>query len=493
MTEKLFFLLLIVFLAAAVILYVNYSQESFSVSNFGKFADFTGLAKEKLGFLLKGKKEKDYFNFSLRQELLTLSEKHQALLQNRHELTIQRANAVKELLSLCDQGKNDAKQHIDVLHQEEKNVLKAKSRFEELGKDMLSAFSLPDIASREKSYEEFEVKLQGIFHEVIDNPKEGLIGFTDILKDLREMIIAGEKGKVDGCPDIKECLNEYLEEIYKGWKKVGLDSVFASKKDINNLLELLTQREYESRLMLNNAEATGKSVEDIELRLDGEFKKMVEGFAGVTEKDITDYLAFFKEMVKEETVMLANLELNNKRFLDVYMSSQKKMREAVNRLKLNSPGKFSAFSGSFEENSLKAKDSLKRFIEAQTQISSMITLGNKERQSLASKIAEKKGVDLDLLLEDTTLEQRMPQSPSEQSKRAWVDLKDKRESLLESTESAIENTPPSSDPNEQILQQNLKRVRDRREERLKQQTRQEDINNKMQREKDRVTDSGFYN
>ena len=137
MSDKIFLLLIVVFCCIGVMLYLNYVEQTGAINPFASLIDLGGLAKSKLESPIKVTKEKDFFNFNLRRELLRLSERQTEMQAQRHEMIKTRTKTLNQLLMVNDKVKDEAIKYAEILISEEKKFLDLNKDWTEVGKEIM--------------------------------------------------------------------------------------------------------------------------------------------------------------------------------------------------------------------------------------------------------------------------------------------------------------------------------------------------------------------
>jgi len=485
MGEKLF-LLLVVFSVALAALALNQNAiNNQQGAPLKKLIDFTKVLKVENWNKAKKDESGGIYKFEFKTHLRALQEKRNDSEKKRLQLVQSRMDMMSELSGINTSVKDSSREFLLQLNKYQKGFSAKSTELTKLGWDLKQAYRSGDAEIRKAKIDLIRDEIVSLFGLIQDDPEQSLPRITPIINEITQLMIEGDAAVIEACPNNYKCLSEDISALQKIFKQYVSLVVDEPRRFIEKIVEKAKFLEYENIMLVNNCRATEELLWEGGQRLESEFTDMVERIVDVNDNSLMTLIDFHGEMYAEQALLYRNLEANRSRYYNAQIDFSNDVNPMIDELRetISKIG-IKKFTDLHDENRAKRKEILQKFDKNEFDIKQYLTDAVYDRKEYIFQIADSANIDLEALLEERRLAEEEQRVRSAQTKMRWKQVKDRDEEMQKLR---LEN---QQERNRNLMDQ--KRL-DYDEAMMLQKLKQEEINRKMDRQRNKARDSGFYN
>ncbi|MBU1995819.1 MAG: hypothetical protein KKF78_01545, partial [Candidatus Omnitrophica bacterium] len=332
MSEKSMTLLMLFFIVAGIVAYDRYMvvvKEEFSPIK--KMVDYAGLAKY---VEIKRKDVKqDYvsFHFSVQEKLNSWNNRMKDIEQERLDLVKKRNAVIARFDEINKQLLAEAQNYVAVIDRERSSFIERFASLRKLGNILISLQNLSDPATQQQ-YQIVKRELINIFNTVDNDYQRNTDFLTQVFSRIDMIIYEEGETYFEGCLNKGHCLALMVKDIEAEFLGILEKKSNKPARDINELIEMSAQLEYEGKLLINNSHATEASLYEKDEKTYGAIKALSDDLADLSEEQLLNFMKGYEVVQSEQGKFLANLEMNKKRFIEAQENSIKRSTQILNEI-----------------------------------------------------------------------------------------------------------------------------------------------------------------
>lgn len=330
MSEKSMTLLMIVFIIGGIIAYDRYMvvvKEQFSPIK--KIVEYAGLSKY---VEIKRKDvEDDYvdFHFTLNEKLNEWNEQMKDLEKGRLHLVKTRNAILDRFGEINQQLAAEAQNYVAMIESERKAFIQRFASVRQLGNILISLQNVSDPAIQQQQYQEVKRALINLFNTVDTDYQRNTDFLTQVFGRVDTIIYGQGEASLEGCLNEGHCLALMVKDIENEFLGILDKKSNKPARDINELIDMSAQLEYESKLLVNNAQATEASLHNEDEITYGEIKTLSDNLAELNEGELLRFMKRYEELQRDQGKFLANLEMNKKRYIETQENAIRRSGEIL--------------------------------------------------------------------------------------------------------------------------------------------------------------------
>ncbi len=317
MSEKSMTILMLFFIVIGIVSYDRYMvvvKNEFSP--IAKMIDYAGLAKY-VEIKRKDVKE-DYvnFHFSVEEKINSWNNKMKDLEQERLDLVKARNAVLVRFEEINQQLAGEAQNYVAIIDRERSSYIERFASLRKLGNVLISLQNVSDTATQQQEYQTVKRELINVFNTVDNDYQRNTDFLTQVFSRIDTIIYEQGETYFEGCLNKGHCLALMVKDIEAEFLGILEKKSNKPARDINELIDMSAQLEYESKLLVNNARATEASLYEKDEKTYGAIKALSDDLSDLTEEHLLGFMKGYESIQNEQGKFLANLEMNKKRYIE---------------------------------------------------------------------------------------------------------------------------------------------------------------------------------
>jgi len=312
---KLIILLIVLLLMGGTLSYDRYMVEKGEMSPVGQFIDFAGLSK----YIQRDRKinsERETLHENMDQHLLTMSQQFDQIEQKRKEFVGNRQKLLGQIALINHDIGKEALAHHKILIEEQEQFQKKTAELREWEQSVMALSEEPDPEVRYNRFVELKQELLVKLGMTEEEAKVALGPLMLMFSDLETLIAAQPQEILEDCEELDFCLKEEIQQIHDGLEQaLGVEEPLIDESE-EAVITRSNQLNREYVVYIENMEATDHQIEEAQKEVELRLKDLSMNILSASDEAFIELMGLYAKLMKTHQILLTNLELNQKRFLE---------------------------------------------------------------------------------------------------------------------------------------------------------------------------------
>ncbi|MDP2652660.1 MAG: hypothetical protein Q8Q08_01370 [Candidatus Omnitrophota bacterium] len=317
-------MILILFIFAGLTAFEKYSSDHGRQGPVSRLMDFAGLGK--FAPRERADQTRQTFLSDSSQALSRLSTRHHEIQDQRADLISHRRELLDNLKITHDDIVKAARAFRQAVDEERLAFLERFPELDAIAGDLSAAHRNPDPALREQAYLQAKEDLVSFLTGILPDPEQNIPQLGDRLEKIGALT-SDIPGALEDCQEFDPCLEHQFGLVREDLKSFQDRALVQERRRSDGVESSSRGADAEWQAFIRHFDATLGELETNDESMEGELKQVAEQLVSRSDADLRVLMQRYQDLVREQGMLLDNLELAVKRLRDNQSAASRQVRE----------------------------------------------------------------------------------------------------------------------------------------------------------------------